>query len=92
MKWRLGKVGGTGVSEAPYADCTQPTPDFGYYGGYLVAESIPHPDLANIIKAAPELLDIARVCLKGLSNGKGSIAFMIPLLSHAIAVAEGRAP
>lgn len=89
MTWKLGNIRGTVVSEAPYLDCRQPTPDFGYYGGYLVAESIPHPDLARIIKAAPRLLQACHSVLVGLENGKGSVPFMCTELRTAIADAEG---
>jgi len=91
MTWKLGNVGGTVVSDTPYLDNRLPTADeIKYYGGCLVAESIPHADLARIIKAAPRLLQAAKAVEKGLITGRGSLPFMIGELRSAIAEAEGR--
>ncbi len=93
MKWKLGNVGGTVVSDAPYLDNRLPSPkDLEYYGGNLVAESIPHPDLARMIKATPRLLETCRSVLQGLSSGEGSVPFMVTMLESAVADAEGRLP
>ncbi len=91
MKWKLGNIGGTVVSEEAIGDIIQPTDSIRYYGGHLIAESIPSPEIANIIKAAPRLLSVAKSCEIGLT-GHGSIAAMITLLHGAIEEAEGRAP
>lgn len=52
-KWSKGKHAGCVVSDAP-----NPHGDNGgteYYGGYLVAESIPKQEYVNLIAAAPDL-------------------------------------
>ena len=52
-EWSKGKHGGCVVSDTP-----NPHGDNGgaeYYGGYLVAESIPKQEYLNLIAAAPDL-------------------------------------
>jgi hypothetical protein len=57
-KWSKGKQGGTVVSDAR-AKFTIPDGrshnDVDYYGGYLVAESIPKQEYVNLIALAPDL-------------------------------------
>jgi len=55
-KWSKGRHGGCVVSDTPNAHGNQ-TETTEYYGGYLVAESIPRESYVNIIAAAPEMLD-----------------------------------
>ena len=71
-KWSKGKHAGCVVSDAP-----NPHGDNGgneYYGGYLVAESIPRQDHVNLIAAAPDLLSIAESLQVAISYPRGSEA------------------
>ena len=75
-KWSKGKHAGCVVSDAP-----NPHGDNGgteYYGGYLVAESIPRQDHVNLIAAAPDLLEaLEEVLATGLNGGNNlRLAFM----------------
>lgn len=60
MTWKAGECGGSVVSETPCAACHQDGKtghaDTAYYGGYLVAESVP-PELIPMITAAPDMLE-----------------------------------
>ncbi len=53
-QWKVGILGGTVVSDTPShkvsEDCIE------YYGGYLIAESIPKQEYATLIAAAQDLL------------------------------------
>jgi len=61
-QWKPGKNGGCVVSNIiPQRTCYKDS-DFGsekeYYGGYLIAESIPDNQKLKLIAAAPELLEV----------------------------------
>lgn len=52
-KWSKGKTGGCVVSDAPNRHTRDDTVD--YYGGHLVAESIPKQEYVSLIALAPDL-------------------------------------
>jgi nitrous oxide reductase accessory protein NosL len=65
-KWTVGKQLSTVVSDTKVRNTNFPTPpnpeesrdeEIGYYGGYLVCESIGNPGNAKLIAAAPEMFD-----------------------------------
>lgn len=64
MNWKVGEIGGSVVSDEPHklpvSDIHTGHSDVQYYGGHLVAESIPTSKYENLIAAAPDLLK----CLK----------------------------
>ena len=72
-KWSKGKHTGCVVSDTPNAHGNQ-TETTEYYGGYLVAESIPRQDHVNLIAAAPDLLSIAESLQVAISYPRGSEA------------------
>ena len=53
-KWTAGKTGGAVVSDTPNRHGNDENVD--YYGGHLIAESIPKQEYVNLIAAAPHLL------------------------------------
>ncbi len=55
-KWKAGNCGGTVVSDTPNVHNTDD--DVEYYGGYLVAESIPVKRYIHLITAAPEMFRV----------------------------------
>ena len=66
MKWKVGKRNSVVVSDEVVINTNFPSPpnpkfspaeDVGYYGGYLVCESIANSENAKLIAAAPELLN-----------------------------------
>lgn len=63
QNWKAGKNGGCVVSDVMPKRSTYSAQDFEsekeYYGGYLIAESIPDPITLKVIIAAPELLKAA---------------------------------
>lgn len=58
MTWTTGKCGSV-VATEPYEGMPYGTghSDVDYYGGYLIAESIPTVAIANLIAAAPDMLE-----------------------------------
>lgn len=60
-KWSKGKHGGTVVSDVanPHGD----NGGSGYYGGYLIAESIPKQEYVNLIARAPSMLQLLEKAL-----------------------------
>lgn len=64
-KWTEGKTGECVVSDTPNLHSSDDNVD--YYGGYLVAESIPKRKYINLIIAAPDMytkLDDLRIMLE----------------------------
>lgn len=59
--WKAGKNGGCVVSDVLPTRTSYSAKDFEsekeYYGGYLIAESIPDTEKLNLIIAAPDLLE-----------------------------------
>jgi hypothetical protein len=54
-KWSKGKTGGCVVSDTPNRHTQDDHVD--YYGGHLVAESIPKQEYVSLISAAPDLYE-----------------------------------
>lgn len=59
-KWKLGKIGGTVVTDATPENSLTYTghDDREYYGGFLIAESILTKEDAKLIAAAPEMANL----------------------------------
>ena len=92
MIWSKGKTGGAVVSDVPHTELSISTGhgDIEYYGGYLVAESIPEQYI-NLISAAPDLLDACKQIHRAIW-AKGSSALFgeeSKKLKEAIKKAEG---
>ncbi len=69
--WKKGKAGNSVVSDKqtlPVQPITGHN-EIDYYGGYLVAESIPDEDHQNLIAATPDLLE----ALESIENDDNSI-------------------
>jgi hypothetical protein len=66
-KWSKGKTGGCVVSDTPNHHTRDDHVD--YYGGHLIAESIPKQEYVNLISAAPDLLEALEGMLKELHDG-----------------------
>jgi hypothetical protein len=60
-KWSKGKTGGCVVSDTPNHHTRDDHVD--YYGGHLIAESIPKQEYVNLISAAPDLLEALALAL-----------------------------
>jgi hypothetical protein len=89
-KWSKGKHAGCVVS-----DVANPHGDNGgsdYYGGYLVAESIPKQEYVNLIAAAPDLLEACKIALEleGTISASYDPEEFCTMLRAAIAKAEGK--
>lgn len=60
QNWKVGKNGSCVVSDVAPKRASYSTKDFEsekeYYGGYLIAESIPDKQMADLIAGAPKLL------------------------------------
>ena len=72
MNWKIGKHKSTVVSEEIIQNTFFPSPsesEIEYYGGYLVCESVGNKEIAQLISAAPDLLEACR----NLENDDGSI-------------------
>lgn len=71
--WKAGKNGGCIVSNKIPKRSSYDKKDFeaekGYYGGYLIAESIPDKKTLNLMIAAPDLLE----ALMNIENDDNSI-------------------
>jgi hypothetical protein len=64
MIWKPGTIPQIVVSDEPTSDNPNSGHnDVNYYGGYLVAESIPRKEYINLIAAAPELLEALKEIL-----------------------------
>jgi len=64
-KWSVGKQAGCVVSDTPNRHGRDDNVD--YYGGYLIAESIPKQEYVNLIAVAPDMcakLDDLRTMLE----------------------------
>jgi hypothetical protein len=86
--WSIGKAGGSVVSDTPhkqYIDTGHD--DVLYYGGFLVAESIPTIAYRNLISAAPDMYE----ALKNIENDSNYIPETIwNMIQNAIRKAEGK--
>lgn len=67
QKWKVGNHPSTVVSDTKIKNTNFPTPpnqresgddEPEYYGGYLICESIGNIETANLIAAAPKMLDM----------------------------------
>ena len=66
MNWKIGNQNSVVVSDEKVKNTNFPVPpnpqisndsEIDYYGGYLICESIGNNEHANLISAAPDLLD-----------------------------------
>jgi hypothetical protein len=93
--YRVGKPGGSIVSDHPVENGASGHDDVEYYGGYLVAETVA-PCNQPLLSAAPDLLTVASAAshaLKSYEHGNGSpdlARSCAAALDAAIAKAEGR--
>lgn len=71
--WTKGKELGCVVSDTPNRHSLADD-HVEYYGGYLVAESIPKQEYVNLIAAAPDLLSVAVGVIAALAYPRGSEA------------------
>jgi hypothetical protein len=84
--WKVGNYKSTVVSDTKQINTNFPSPlnpkesqdsDIEYYGGYLVCESVANEKAANIIAAAPKLLNalqsIATGEIVGVKNAKENL-------------------
>lgn len=68
--WKRGKTGGCVVSDVQTLVGTGHD-SVDYYGGYLVAESIPTKEYVALISAAPELLECLEEAVESLQLETG---------------------
>lgn len=61
-KWFSGKVGGCVVSNIPNRHCLEDD-HVDYYGGYLIAESIPEQEYISMIARSPSMLALLETAL-----------------------------
>ena len=94
MKWEIGNVQSTVVDKNQHSCLDDFYPQTKeaekYYGGFLIAESIPKREYVNLISAAPEMLEALKMALE---KAERNIAFWntdLQLMREAIAKAEGR--
>lgn len=87
-KWSVGETGRTVVSDTPHKQfISSGHGDVDYYGGYLVAESIPTIAYRNLIAAAPDMYE----ALKNIENDDNHIPNSIwEMIQNAINKAEGK--
>lgn len=98
LVFKLGTHHGTVVSKGPCAEIHRNNrsghADLKYYGGYLVAESVP-PELVPLLTAAPKLRDVCQKFVDILGNSTAESMAQIreafDEAQAAIAKAEGRA-
>lgn len=103
-KWSKGKPGDCVVSDTPNRIIEDPdlariendTRD--YYGGYLIAESIPKQEYVNLIKTAPKMLKFCKDILIEMRAYVGEDEFdrtspqkwIFDTLKEVISEAEGK--
>lgn len=94
--WRVGRAGTVvtdaiieGAFNTGHNEFSEGNRDKKYYGGNLIAESIWRPEDAHAISALHEMYEALISIEIGLSNGKGSIPFMLSMIHGALSKAEG---
>lgn len=91
-KWKAG-VGASVVSNTPNKHSEHPFNEQ-YYGGHLIAESIPSPAHQDLIAAAPEMLRALKSILRitgGHARAKNGTPVSVKrLIEKTIARAEGK--
>ena len=95
QKWKIGKFKSVVVSDTKIKNTnfpSPPNPDYSedneleYYGGYLICESVANDKIAQLISAAPDMLE----ALQNLENDNNVIPeHAWKLIKDAIAKAVG---
>lgn len=100
MKWKIGNLSSTVVSDEVVINTNFPSPpsppfspaeDVEYYGGYLVCESIGNSNHASLIAAAPDMYEALKMVKEKYGKVANFWSHDLQQIREAIAKAEGRA-
>lgn len=89
-KWEIGGSGGCIVSDTPNRHTDERNNEF--YGGNLIAESIPTTEYAHLISAAPDMYEAIQIALGKIERAPNRYTKeeKINIMEKAIAKAEGK--